>query len=183
MDLVNKKDNKKNKYLRLNIYFFIAFVLSLISVITSFYFEKKLNLQPCPMCIGQRVSMIGVVLFSVLGVLSCITRKLRVLSLILGFIALLIASVGFYIAVRQVYLQSLPAGEAPLCGPGLNYLIKVLPWQKVMMAVLHGTGECAKVSWRFLGLSIAGWSSIAFGVIWLFLIAGIVRVITRCFCK
>ena len=56
-----------------------------------------------------------------------------------------------------------------------NYLIKVLPWQKVMMKILHGTGECAEVSWRFLSLSIAGWSAIAFGILWILNLLGIIR--------
>jgi len=28
--------------------------------------------------------------------------------------------------------------------------------------VLHGSGECAKVEWQFLGLSIPGWTLITF---------------------
>jgi disulfide bond formation protein DsbB len=32
----------------------------------------------------------------------------------------------------------------------------------VLQKVLAGSGECAEVGWRFLGLSIAGWSLVWF---------------------
>ena len=28
--------------------------------------------------------------------------------------------------------------------------------------ILHGSGECAEVLWRFLGLTIPGWTLVAF---------------------
>ena len=166
---------KSEKHSRFNIFLISVFILSAISVATSFYFEQKLGLQPCPMCIGQRVCMIVIVVLSFLALIFLLSRRLKFLVIILGFLLLIIISLGLYMAVRQVYLQSLPPGEAPVCGPGLNYLVKVLPWQKVAMTILHGTGECAEVSWRFLSLSIAGWSAVVFGVLWILNLLGIIR--------
>ena len=160
---------------RINIYIFLVFILSIISVASSFYFQYKLDLPPCPMCIGQRVCMMAIALLSLLALPGVFFKKLKILVIILCFLNLIIISVGLYIAARQVYLQSLPPGDAPVCGPGFNVLIKVLPWQKVLMKILHGTGECAKVSWRFLSLSIAGWSVIIFSILWILNILGIIK--------
>jgi Disulfide bond formation protein DsbB. len=53
-------------------------------------------------------------------------------------------------------------------------LVKVLPWQKVVAVVFHGSGECAKVSWRFLSLSIAAWSAITFAVTWIIIVVSFI---------
>jgi disulfide bond formation protein DsbB len=65
---------------------------------------------------------------------------------------------GAAIATRHVWLQNLPKDRVPECGPGLDYLLNRLPLAQVLEKVLQGSGECAEAGWRFLGLTIAGWS-------------------------
>jgi disulfide bond formation protein DsbB len=77
----------------------------------------------------------------------------------------LCATAGAWIAGRQVWLQSLPEDEVPLCGPPLEYIIDVFPFSDVLNALFMGDGNCAEIPWQFLGLSMAGWSFIWFGVI------------------
>jgi disulfide bond formation protein DsbB len=36
--------------------------------------------------------------------------------------------------------------------------MNVFPMQEVVQKVLHGSGECAKVDWTLLGLSLPHWS-------------------------
>jgi disulfide bond formation protein DsbB len=49
-------------------------------------------------------------------------------------------------------------------------MLEVLPLHEVLAKVLSGSGECAKVDWRFLGLAMPAWVLIsvvllgAFGV-------------------
>jgi disulfide bond formation protein DsbB len=74
----------------------------------------------------------------------------------------LIAGSGAAIAGRHLWLQSLPADQVPECGPTLDYILETFPLSKALQLVLHGSGECAKVEWQFLGLSIPGWTLIAF---------------------
>ncbi len=69
---------------------------------------------------------------------------------------------GIGLASRQLWLQSLPKDRVPACGPGLEYMMDVLPWTEVVSIMLRGTGDCAEVQWTFLSLSIPGWSFIAF---------------------
>ena len=78
-----------------------------------------------------------------------------------GLLLLLTGGSGLAIALRQIYLQHLPTGEAPACGPGLSYLFDTLPWHQAVAFVLSGSGECAVVDWRFLGFSMAEWSALA----------------------
>ena len=60
-------------------------------------------------------------------------------------------------------LQSLPADQVPACGPNLDYMLDAFPLTDVLTQVLSGSGECAEISWRFLGLTIPGWSLVVFG--------------------
>jgi disulfide bond formation protein DsbB len=70
-----------------------------------------------------------------------------------------LATVG--VAVRQLYIQSLPEGSVPACGASLDFMLKVFSLNEVLVKVLTGSGECAKVTWRFLGLAMPGWVLIA----------------------
>ena len=72
-------------------------------------------------------------------------------------------------SLRQLYLQNLPADLVPSCAPDIGYLIDSLPFVEVLMMAIQGDGNCAEVMWSFLGISIPGWTLIAFGVmaIWL----------------
>ena len=61
---------------------------------------------------------------------------------------------GLISAGRHVWLQHLPADQVPACGPGLNYLLDTLPLGQVLDMVFRGSGECAQISWQFLGFSL-----------------------------
>ena len=67
-----------------------------------------------------------------------------------------------HLAIRQLYLQSLPEDQVPSCGPGLDYLLDVFPMQEVIQMVLVGDGSCAEVVWTLLGISIPGWTLVGF---------------------
>ena len=75
------------------------------------------------------------------------------------------AGAGLAMAGRQLWLQSLPADQVPACGPSVDYMLDVLPWMEVLTTALKGTGDCAEVTWRFLGLSIPGWTAIFFSLL------------------
>jgi protein dithiol:quinone oxidoreductase len=59
-------------------------------------------------------------------------------------------------------LQSLPPEEVPLCGPGLDYMLEILPLAEVIREVLSGSGECAEIDWTLLGLSMPWWTLLLF---------------------
>jgi disulfide bond formation protein DsbB len=75
---------------------------------------------------------------------------------------LIFAGVGAAIASRQLWLQSLPEDQVPTCGPGFDYMVSNFPLSRALSMILSGSGECAEVQWRFLGLSIPGWSLVMF---------------------
>lgn len=117
------------------------------------------HMEPCPLCIFQRVALIGlgvVFLLAGLHVPGRIGR--RVYAVLLSLAAL--AGVG--VAGRHVWLQNLPKDQVPACGPGLDFMIDTFPVLEVLNMVLSGSGECAEVSWRFLGLTMPSWLLVCF---------------------
>jgi len=132
--------------------------LSLFVLASSIYLQYVDDLQPCPLCLMQRLCVL--VLF-VLCLISIWVRWLRVEKVIV-FLKSFVAAGGLFFAGRQIWLQSLPAGQTPSCMPGLDVLIHYFPWQDVLRTLLWGTGECAEISWQWLGLSMPAWSALYF---------------------
>jgi disulfide bond formation protein DsbB len=88
-----------------------------------------------------------------------------------GGLAALAAGAGAGVAARHVWLQNLPADQAPACGPTLDYLMEVLPFTEVVTTILKGDGNCAVIDWSLLGLSLPGWSFVAFAGLFVLAIA------------
>jgi disulfide bond formation protein DsbB len=123
------------------------------------YFQYYLQLEPCPMCIMQRVAVMSIAAVLLVATLhNPAGWGIRVY----GALVTLLAGAGAAIAGRHVWLQSLPPDQVPECGPGLDYILEVFPLSEAVQMVLRGSGECAEVLWRFLGLSIPGWTLVAF---------------------
>ena len=143
--------------------FLAGFVLCAALIAAAMYFQYVAGLTPCPLCILQRVAFIGVGIVSLAGFLHNPRRwGRRVYAGVAGVAALL----GAGIAARHVWLQNLPAGQTPECGPGLAFMLDAFPLTEALELILRGSGECAEVQWSLLGLSMPGWS-----LVWLTVLA------------
>jgi disulfide bond formation protein DsbB len=118
------------------------------------YAQYGLGLEPCPLCILQRVAVTALGVVFAVAALHGPTGPVR---FIYGLLALLAAAAGAGVAGRQVWLQNLPKDQVPACGPGLDFMLDTFGLGEVLQMVLSGSGECAEVAWRFLGLSMPGW--------------------------
>ena len=118
-------------------------------------YAQYVQLQdPCPLCILQRVAVIAVgVVFLVAVVHNPADRAARVYGALIGLLAL----AGIGVAARHLWILSQPPGSVAECGASLDYMMDVLPLHEVLAKVLTGSGECAKVTWEFLGISMPGW--------------------------
>jgi disulfide bond formation protein DsbB len=124
-----------------------------------YYLQFQQGQAPCPLCIFQRVCFMGV---GVLGLLAGLHGPRFRAATLYASLIFLVATAGTGIAGRQVWLQHLPADQVPECGPGLDFLMEMYPLAETIGTVLRGSGDCAKVDWTFLGLSIAEWSLLCF---------------------
>lgn len=126
----------------------------------AYYLEVVEGLEPCPMCIFQRVAMLGAgLVFLVAAVHNPGGVIGRGVYAVLGLAA---NGAGAWIAARHVWLQSLPEDQVPACGPTLDYLMDVMPLAEVFRTVMRGDGNCAVIDWTFLGVSLPGWTLVAF---------------------
>ncbi len=119
------------------------------------FVQYRMQLEPCPLCIFQRIATVG--LGVVLLVAAAIPQNWRLAGNISTLLILLVGLAGMGVSARHLYIQSLPPGEVPVCGASLDYMMDVFPLTDVLRKVLTGSGECAKIDWTLLGLSMPGW--------------------------
>jgi disulfide bond formation protein DsbB len=118
------------------------------------YSQYQLNVEPCPLCIFQRVGVIAMgVVFLVAALHNPKGWGRYVYAILIGVTSL--ATIG--VAADHLYVQSLPDGAVPSCGAPLGMLFKFSPWLEVIKKVLTGSGECHEVNWQFLGLAMPAW--------------------------
>jgi protein dithiol:quinone oxidoreductase len=116
------------------------------------YFQSQ---DPCPLCLVQRgFYYLMLLIFAAAAVHGpqMFGRRLYCSA------AMLAALGGFGVAARQVWLQHLPPDQVPACGPDLFFMVENFPLARMLEKLFMGSGQCAEVTWRFLGLSIAEWS-------------------------
>jgi disulfide bond formation protein DsbB len=120
----------------------------------AYYAQYVMHLEPCPLCIFQRVGVFALgVMFLIAALQDPAALGRRVYAVLIGAAAL--ATIG--VALRHLYIQSLPPGSVPACGASLDFMLKIFSLSEVLVKVLTGSGECAQITWRFLGLSMPGW--------------------------
>lgn len=128
----------------------------------AYYLQYGENLEPCPLCIFQRVAVFGLwLVFLIAALHNPRTMGARVYAILI----LIVASAGIGVAARHIYIQGLPPGSVPSCGATLDYMLDVFPLVDVIRKVLTGSGECGKIDWTFLGLSMPWWVAISLGVL------------------
>jgi protein dithiol:quinone oxidoreductase len=128
----------------------------------AYYAQVVLHLEPCPLCIFQRVGVFALgLLFLIAAAHDPVSWGRRAYAALLALAAL--ATIG--VALRHLYIQHLPEGSVPACGASLDFMLKVFSLSEVLVKVLSGSGECAKVTWSFLGLAMPAWVLIAAAVL------------------
>jgi len=137
---------------------FAGFLMCAALMGYALYAQHYLMLEPCPLCILQRIAVVGMGLVFLLAALhnpGGVGRFVYALFLVLPM------SLGAIVAGRHAWLQMLPEDQVPACGPGLDYMWENFPLADVINMVFRGSGECADVDWQLLGLSMPAWVFIA----------------------
>ncbi len=120
----------------------------------AYYMQLGAGLDPCPLCIFQRIGMIAL---GTVFLVAAVHNPQRLGQRIYGTLIALTALAGASVAGRHVWLQHLPPEQVPACGPDLEYMLEMLPLAEVVKRVFTASGECAEVLWTFLGLSMPTW--------------------------
>lgn len=136
----------------------IIFLGCVFLILVGVYLEHVMKLAPCPLCITQRALIDGV---GLLALIAFIHNPGVAGRRIYAFAAVATAIAGAAFAMRQLWLQSLPADQVPACGPDLAYMFEVFPFMEAFKMLLQGDGSCAEIH-KVLGLSIPTWTLGAF---------------------
>lgn len=136
------------------------------------FLQHARGLEPCPMCILQRYAF---VLTGAIALVAALHNPQRSGRWVYSVLMLLAAGFGGGVAIRHVYLEHNPP-QVFDCGADLGFLMESFPLAEALPMIFRGTGDCSKVLWRFLGLSIAEWALVWFAV---FIVAAIVAAVMK----
>lgn len=131
--------------------FAAIFVACVVLLGIAIYLQEVEGLEPCPMCILQRYA------FTLIGIVALVAAIHGPQGWALkayGVLLVLLELAGGGVAVRQSYIQHFPPPSAS-CGTDLEFLVNTFPLSEALPKMFQGTGDCALVKWRLLGLSIA----------------------------
>lgn len=129
---------------------------ALLLVVFSIVIQHFYQLEPCPLCITQRV------IFLVSGLLF-LFFAFKSLNKLFELITLLsINIIGMIFAIRHVLIQKKIIEIPSECGIDLEYMFDNFPLQEVFELVFRGTGDCSEIDWTLLHLTIPEWSAIWF---------------------
>jgi len=148
-----------NKLLGSRVGYLLGFVACFGLVAFALYIQTKHNLEPCPLCISQRIA------FMVLGVLfliAAIHNPGQTGRRIYGLLHFVGAATGAGIAARHMWIQANPDKVMAECGAGFDYIFDTFPLKKALDLVFKGTGECTAIDWTLFGLTIPQLSLICF---------------------
>ena len=139
-------------------YYLGCFILCALLLGGAYYLQYAQGLKPCALCILQRVAYYTIALVSLLAVIINPKQMWqKIFAATLGVISLS----GLLIAARQAWLQYFVLTDVG-CGPNLNFMLQNFPLSQIIKTLFYGAGDCAAVTWRFVGLSMAEWSVLFF---------------------
>ncbi len=133
---------------------FAGFLICAGLIAYALYAQFDLGLDPCPLCIFQRI---GIAALGVVFLIAALHNPSRSGARVYAVLIAIAALATMAVAARQVYIQHLPPGTIPSCGAPLSMMLKFMPLTAVIRKVLSGSGECGIVNWTFLGLAMPAW--------------------------
>jgi len=132
----------------------LGFLACGVALAFAMYAQYGMGLTPCHLCIFQRVE---VAVLGLVFLVAALHNPGEAGARIYGILILLAAVITLITAGRHVWIQLQPPGSVPGCGADLDFMLEVLPLMQVIIKVFQAGGECAKVDFSFLGISMPGW--------------------------
>ena len=140
--------------------YLLLFLFSAFLMLVAFILQTVFHLEPCPLCILDRILVMCLaILFLIAWLHKTNSKWISVFYSVTGFI---VAGMGVALSAWHWRLTHLPPDKIPACTPSLNYLLETFPLSEVFMIVFKSSGECAKNTGSFLGMALPGWTLIGF---------------------
>ena len=126
------------------------------------YAEHALLLEPCPLCVFQRLATVAL---GATFLLAALQNPRGWGRRVYAVLTALVGGAGIGVAAWHVRLQNLPADAVPACGPGFDYIMDAFPFTEALRMIFSGSGECATTDWQFLGLSMPAWVAVCLALL------------------
>jgi disulfide bond formation protein DsbB len=139
--------------------YFLGFALCFGIVALALVIQTTYQLEPCPLCISQRMVFMGLGLLFLIA--AFIPPKTIFKTLLMG-LQVLTALGGAGVAIRHWYLQANKESMIADCGVGFDYMFENFPLEKAFKLLFRGTGDCAAIDWTLLGLTLPQLALISF---------------------
>lgn len=139
--------------------YLLGFVASFGLVALALYLQIKDSLEPCPLCIFQRIAFMAL---GTLFLVAALHNPQGIWRRVYGGLQFVAAAVGAGIAIRHIWIQNHADEVMAECGAGVEYLFEHFPLRKFLQLVFKGTGECSAIDWKLLGFTIPELSLAAF---------------------
>ncbi len=133
-----------------------AFALELCAL----FFQYGMGLEPCIMCIYQRVAIIGLV---VAGLSGYFAKQWTIIKFEAFAIWGVSAIWGLLIAIEHVDIQTNADSLFYTCDLVPNFP-SWLPLHEWIPSLFEATGDCGEIAWSFLGYSMPEWMIVVYGV-------------------
>jgi disulfide bond formation protein DsbB len=143
---------------------------ALVLELAALYFQHVMLLQPCVMCIYERVALFGILGASLLGALAP-KSPLRYVAILLWIYS---AWEGLQLAWKHTMIQLHPS-PFNTCDFFVSFP-SWLPLDKWVPAVFHASGDCSVRQWQFLSLEMPQW---LVGIFAAYLLIGIVVLLSQ----
>ena len=135
-------------------------LISLLLILAALlYFQNYLGLEPCYLCITQRVFVITI---GIICAVAALHNPSPLGQRIYAALSTTAAVAGGYFSSKQLWLQNLPEDQVPACGIPVDYLLDTFSLSEAIPMLLRGDGNCAEIQWQLLGLSMPAWVLLAF---------------------
>lgn len=139
--------------------YLLGFALCFGIVALALVIQTTYQLEPCPLCISQRIIFMGL---GVLFLLAAFVPTKTVVNTILMGLQVITALGGAGVAIRHWYLQANKESMIADCGVGFDYMFENFPLEKAFKLLFRGTGDCAAIDWTLLGLTLPQLALISF---------------------
>lgn len=126
---------------------------------TALYFQHGMGLAPCVMCIYERLALFTIVMAGIIGMIAPKISLLRWLAISLGLFG---AVKGLLLSIKHSDYQLNPAPWNQ-CSPFVEFP-ETLPLNLWFPHIFEASGDCGRITWKFLSLSMPQWLIIIFAL-------------------
>ncbi|MCG6281273.1 disulfide bond formation protein DsbB [Vibrio diabolicus] len=149
--------NSLNQFSKGRLSWLLLLLFAVFFEACALYFQHVMMLAPCVMCIYERVAMMGVGVAAIVGLMAPNNPVFRWLGLIGWGLS---SYKGLLLAQQHVDYQFNPSPFATcdlfVTFPSWAPLNQWVPW------MFEAYGDCSKIVWQFLDLSMPQWLVVIF---------------------